>query len=31
VGIKKDVSKVEINKNGQFSEEVRRRIKEFMH
>ncbi len=31
VGIKKDVSKVEINKNGQFTEEIRKRIKEFMH
>jgi len=31
VGIKKDVSKVEINKNGQFSEEIRRKLKEFMH
>ena len=31
MGIKKDVSKIELNKNGQFSDELRKRIKEFMH
>lgn len=31
VGIKKDVFKIEINKNGQFSDEIRKKIKEFMH
>ena len=31
VSIKKDVSKVEINKNGQFSDQIRKKIKTFMH
>jgi len=31
VGIKKDVSKIEISKYGQFSDEIRKKIKEFMH
>ena len=31
VGIKKDVSKIELSRHGQFSDEVRKKIKEFMH
>lgn len=31
VGIKKDISKIELNKHGQFSDEIRKKMKEFMH
>ena len=31
VGIKKDVSKIELSKHGQFSDEIRKKMKEFMH